>query len=117
MGLCDNNGIPYYHFQATSYSTNCFQKKLNKDDGVTWCSLPEKANQSYIEVDLGDKYSLCAVSTQGDKTSKSYTKQYKLKLSLDRINWSFYQENYTDKVFMEFRFASARNQSYIYIVS
>ena len=98
MGLRDSNGIPYYYFQATSYSNECFKKKLNKD-GVTWCPSSEKANQSYIEVDLGSKYSLCAVSTQGDN-SKSYTEQYKLKLSTDRIHWSFYQENGTDKVFI-----------------
>ena len=99
MGLRDSNGIPYYYFQATPYSNECFRKKLNKD-GVTWCPSPGKAGQSYIEVDLGSKYSLCAVSTQGDIYSKSYTEKYKLKLSPDRIYWSFYQENGTDKVFI-----------------
>ena len=48
-------------------------------------------------MDLGKQYSLCGVSTQGDGRY-GFTKSYKIKLSSDRIQWKFYQNNSTDMV-------------------
>jgi hypothetical protein len=74
-------------------------KHINKNssDGATWCPDRNKIKDSFLEVDLGKQYSLCGVSTQGNGTY-GFTKSYKIKLSSDRIQWKFYQNNGTDMV-------------------
>jgi hypothetical protein len=74
-------------------------KRINKNssDGATWCPDKNKIKDSFLEMDLGKQYSLCGVSTQGDGRY-GFTKSYKIKLSSDRIQWKFYQNNSTDMV-------------------
>jgi hypothetical protein len=98
LGLRDDDGLPYYYFQGTSYSPEIVNKHINKNtpDGATWCPEKNKGRDSFLEVDLGKQYLLCGVSTQGDKNG--FTKRYKIKLSSDRIKWKFYHKNDTDTV-------------------
>ena len=97
LGLRDDDGLPSYYFQGTSYSPESNNKNINKNapGGATWC--PDKAKDSFLEVDLGKHYLLCGVSTQGNN-AKSFTKSYKIQLSSNRIQWKFYQNNGIDKV-------------------
>ena len=100
MGLRDDDGLPYYYFQGTSYSPECFGKNINKNapQGATWCPEIGGADKSFLEVDLGKQYLLCGVSTQGDRNG--FTKSYKIELSADRIHWTFYQNNRSEVVCM-----------------
>ena len=95
----DDDGLPSYYFQATSYSLEITNKNINKNspDGATWCPDKNKIKDSFLEVDLGKQCLLCGVSTQGDKTY-SFTKSYKIEISPDRIKWKFYQNNGTNMV-------------------
>ena len=97
LGLRDNDGLPYYYFQGTSYRPEIIvspRKHINKDlasNGTTWCPEQSKENGSFLEVDLGKQYLLCGVSTQGDKKTNSFTTDYQIELSSNRIHWKFYK--------------------------
>lgn len=93
LGLRDNDGLPYYYFEATSYRSEIANKHINKDiasDGATWCPEKSREKDSFLEVDLGKQYLLCGVSTQGDTNINSFTTSYQIKLSSNRIHWKFY---------------------------
>ena len=93
LGLPEDDGLPYYYFQGTSYSPESDGKHINKDsasNGSTWCPEISRVKDSFLEVDLGKQYLLCGVSTQGDNATKSYTTQYQIMLSSNRINWEFH---------------------------
>ncbi len=99
LGLRDDDGLPFYYFQGTSYSPETINKNINKNtsSGATWCPVESKAKDSFLEVDLGKQYLLCGVSTQGDNAN-SFTRSYKIKLSSNRIQWKFYQNHGIDQV-------------------
>ena len=80
---------------------SCIDKKINvhSPGRTSWCSPTKNTKDIFFEVDLAKQYLLCKVSTQGD-SKYSFTKSYKVKLSSNRIQWRFYQNNDgTDKIF------------------
>lgn len=118
LGLRDQDGLPEYYFQATSYREGLLNKRLrkkwgsiNKSPSTTWCPLKKNVKNSFLEVDLLQQFLLCGVSTQGDE-SHGFTKTFKIQLSSDRIHWHFYQ-NGTNKVRLSIWSNHCRH-SYIY---
>ena len=64
-----------------------------------WCPETEHDRTDYLQVDLGRQFTLCALATQGSPGKyDEWTTRYKLSVSTDSVNWSFYQENNKDKV-------------------
>ncbi|XP_046846179.1 receptor-type tyrosine-protein phosphatase S-like isoform X2 [Xenia sp. Carnegie-2017] len=103
LGLRDQDGLPEYYFQATSYREGLLNEgsrkkwgSINKSPSTTWCPLKKNVNNSFLEVDLLQQFSLCGVSTQGDELH-GFTETFKIQLSSDRIHWHFYQ-NGTNKI-------------------
>ena len=118
LGLRDQDGLPEYYFQATSYREGLLNEGLrkkggsiNKNPNTAWCPLKNNVNNSFLEVDLLQQFLLCGVSTQGDE-SHGFTKTFKIQLSSDRIHWHFYQ-NGTNKVRLSI-LSNHWRHSYIY---
>ena len=65
---------------------------------VGWCPEGKHTNRDdYLQIDMGAQGTVCAVATQGRRSSE-WTTRYKLSVSGDGANWSFYKENNETKV-------------------
>ncbi len=97
MGVEDANQITDAQMTASSiYSDyNPYKGRLNGETG--WCQGTSTISNDYIQVDMGEVRTVCAVATQGKKGG-SYVTSYKLSLSTDGVSWNTYQEGNTDKV-------------------
>ena len=72
-----------------------YKGRLNGQKG--WCPSSTSNRNDFIQVDMGEVRSVCAVATQGKKDG-SYVKSYKLLVSTDGVTWNTYQENNAVKV-------------------
>ena len=63
-------------------------------------SADRDSKTSFLQIDLGAVYSICAVATQGVNGYgfNEWTKSYKLQLSLNGRTWTYYKADVTDKV-------------------
>ena len=63
---------------------------------------PETSNPKagdWLQIDLGSVVYVCAVATQGNGYGNDeYVKKYKLRISLDSVNWEYYKEKNAVKV-------------------
>ena len=94
------NQIPDNRITASSHYLSYYAhygRLHGTQGGGGWCPKTSSSRNDYLQVDLGAQHALCAVATQGKK-SGSFSVGYKLSLSLDGVNWSFYQEQDTNKV-------------------
>lgn len=76
-----------------------FKGRLNGDSA--WETLRKNNVNDYLQIDLGAVYFICGVATQGNPKANNWTKTFKLKTSLDNVNWVVYVENDTEKVQLE----------------
>ncbi|XP_068728042.1 neogenin-like [Montipora capricornis] len=53
----------------------------------------------FLQINLGYKFYICAIATQGKPTYDQWTTKYMIHSSLDNITWMTYKENGTEKVF------------------
>ena len=51
-----------------------------------------------MQIDLGAVHFICAVATQGNPTANEWTKNYKIKMSVNKVDWSEYKEGNSEKV-------------------
>ena len=63
-----------------------------------WCAKNKHKPGEYLQVDMMEMYSVCAVATQGSRGNDLWTTNYKLYFSTDGATWETYQENKADKV-------------------
>ena len=100
VGVSNSSIIYNQRFSASSslVSSPAFNGRLN--GGSAWIPSSNNNNSDYLQIDLGSVYVVCAVATQGNPSAADWTETYKIKTSLDNVNWIWYQESNTVKVCM-----------------
>ena len=95
--------VPDSSFSATSEFNDylaAYNGRLNGDK--SWAPQGNGDPNDYLQIDLGYKFIICAVATQGNPALESpaqeWTTKYKIQLSLDGTTFDTYKENNTDKV-------------------
>ena len=97
VGVSDSSIIYNQRFSASSSRSSNPASNGRLNGGSAW--IPNSNNNiDYLRIDLGSVYVVCAVATQGNPSADDWTKTYKIKTSLDNVNWQWYQENDTVKV-------------------
>ncbi|XP_020614176.1 trichohyalin-like [Orbicella faveolata] len=88
----ETGAIPDENITASS-SAGPAPPKLARLNGLSaWCA--GKADDCFLQVNLGGLHLLCAVATQGNPGgNRDYVKRYKLMSSADGENWTTYEEN------------------------
>ncbi|KAL9970440.1 hypothetical protein ACROYT_G022816 [Oculina patagonica] len=103
VGVEDRNTIPDARMTAsTIYNTHYYPYygRLNGNRGYgAWCTKTKSDRTDYLQVDMGAVHSVCAVETQGEGFSSSWSTSYKVHFSRDGVTWSVYKENNVEKVF------------------
>ena len=102
VGVEDRNKIPDARITASSYANSKYHPyyaRLNENRGYgVWCTMTTTDRTDYLQVDMGAVQFVCAVATQGYRTSTIWTNSYKVHLSTDGVTWNSYKENNVEKV-------------------
>ena len=105
VGVADPTIIPDSSFLASSYYDYQYKPHFArlKDSRKGWAPTiaDRDSKNSFLQIDLGVVYTICAVATQGkhyNGGTSEWTKSYKLQLSLDGSTWTYYKESASDKV-------------------
>ncbi|KAK3755604.1 hypothetical protein QZH41_017598 [Actinostola sp. cb2023] len=102
VGLSYSIVVPDHRFTASSYFDHRYEPRYARLVTSSHAWGPKTAaGGDWLQIDLGSVVYLCAVATQGAGSSlvNEFVKTYKLRVSMDNINWEYYQQNNTDKVF------------------
>ena len=100
VGVSNSSIIYDQRFSASSCSSSGCASNGRLNGASAWIPSSNNNNNDYLQIDLGSVYVVCAVATQGNPSANDWTETYKIKTSLDNLNWQWYQENNTDKVCM-----------------
>ncbi|XP_048583976.1 uncharacterized protein LOC5501433 isoform X1 [Nematostella vectensis] len=99
VGLA-NLEVPDSNITASSVlniTTPPSQGRLNSLGG-SWCANTTDT-APYLQVDLGTRHVICAVSTQGSPSADQWVQSYEVHGSLDGVTWVPYKERVRVKVF------------------
>ncbi|KXJ16681.1 Lactadherin [Exaiptasia diaphana] len=66
---------------------------------IGWAPITNNDPNDYLQLDLGEPYSTCAIGTQGSAKHGEWVTSFKLSFSNDSTTWKVYQENRKDKNF------------------
>ena len=99
VGVDVSATIPDYRFTASSYfNFNYKPSKARLSARPGWTTLRAAKSNSWLKIDLGNAFTICAVRTAGSSEDSERVTKYKLRLSKDNVTWWYYQENGSDKV-------------------
>ncbi|XP_067026815.1 uncharacterized protein [Acropora muricata] len=99
VGVSNSSIIYDQRFSASSSLSSSCASKGRLNGASAWIPNSNNNNNDYLQIDLGSVYVVCAVATQGNPSANDWTETYKIKTSLDNVNWQWYQENNTVKIF------------------
>lgn len=102
LGVVNTSKIPDDKMTASTFYSKYYYPyygRLNGSRGHgAWCTKTVTDRTDYLQVDMGNEYSVCAVATQGLKDSRTGTTSYKLCFSSNAITWNTYNENNVERV-------------------
>ena len=98
VGVSDCSIIYNQRFSASSSLSSSPASNGRLNGGSAWIPSGNSNINDYLQIDLGSVYVVCAVATQGNPSADDWTKTYKIKTSLDNVNWQWYQESNLVKV-------------------
>ena len=78
---------------ATESERDRFQAafgRLRGNRGDGWCSQSNDSNDEWLQIYLGDMFTVCGVDTQGDRTGNKLVTALKLSFSLNGSSWTSY---------------------------
>ncbi|XP_029211921.2 uncharacterized protein LOC114975839 isoform X2 [Acropora millepora] len=88
----ENGSIPDENITASSSAGPAPAHLARLNGPFAWCVA--KAEDCYLQIDLGSLHLVCAVATQGNPGgNRDYVRRYKLQCSADGVNWTLYEEN------------------------
>ena len=101
IGVADKNFVPDSRMTASSiYSGNWrpYYGRFDETRGVgRWCPQTKTKRNDYLQVDMESVRFVCSVATQGTY-SPYYSTSYKLRFSIDSVNWQIYKTDNKAKV-------------------
>ena len=100
VGVSYSSIIYDQRFSGSSSLSSSRASNGRLNGSSAWIPSTNNNNNDYLQIDLGSVYVVCAVATQGNPSANDWTETYKIKTSLDNVNWIWYQENNTVKVRM-----------------
>ena len=100
VGVLDSSIIYGQRFSASSSLSSSHASNGRLNGRSAWIPSSNNNYNDYLQIDLGSVYTVCAVATQGNPSADDWTETYKIKSSLDNVNWQWYQENNIVKVVM-----------------
>ena len=72
--------------------------RLNGNRGDGWCTKEAAQNDDWLQIDLGKRFDVCGVATQGDINGNKWVTDFKMSyLSGGRI-WTLYKDGNEDVV-------------------
>ena len=80
-----------------SATTPARNGRLSYTRSSSWCASSSD-QKPYLQIDLGDLYVICAVSTQGNSKVDMWVKSYQIGYSSDSEDWLIYREQNVEKV-------------------
>ena len=92
-----NNDISKQRFSASSSLSGRSPSDGQLGGSNAWIPANNDSN-AFLQIDLGSRYFVCAVATQGNPSANDWTKTYKIKTSLDNVWRTFYPEGGSEKV-------------------
>ena len=102
VGVEDRNKTADARMTAsTSFSSyyHSYYGPLNgKRGNGAWCAKTRTDRTDYLQVEMVAVHSVCAVATQGHRTSDFWVTSYKVHLSTYGVTWNSYKENNVVKV-------------------
>ena len=100
VGVSNSSIIYNQRFSASSSRSSNPTSNGRLNGSSAWIPSSNNNSNDYLQIDLGSVYIVCAVATQGNPSADDWAETYKIKTSLDNVNWQWYQENNTFKVHM-----------------
>ena len=100
VGVSDSSIVCNQRFSASSSLSSSLASNGRLNGASAWIPSSKNNDNDYLQIDLGSVYGICAVATQGNPSADDWTKTYKIKTSLNNVNWQWYQESNTVKVCM-----------------
>jgi len=100
VGLSYSIVVPDHRFTASSYYDQRYVPSNARlvTSSEAWGPKTTDGDK-WLQIDLGSVVYLCAVATQGAGTfNNEFVKTYKLRVSMDNMNWKYYQQNNGDTV-------------------
>ena len=98
LGVSSKDAFPDNSFSAWSSSSSNVASKGRLNGAGAWSPSGNNNPNDYLQINLQYEFFICAVATQGKSTEDHWTTKYKLRLSLNSVDWVTYKENGTDKV-------------------
>ena len=92
VGVEDQNIIPDAQMTASTSFNGYPAESGRLNHASAWCSQSLSNEQEWLQVDLGDIFDICRVSTRG-LNSWQYVTRFQLSYSTDGFSWSFYGDN------------------------
>ena len=102
VGVASTSKIPDAKMKASTFYSEYhypYYGRLNGSRGHgAWCTKTKTNRTDYLQVDMGNEYSVCSVATQGHKNHGARTTSYKLHFSSNAVTWNTYNENNAERV-------------------
>lgn len=72
--------------------------RLHGNRGDGWCSYIKDSTDDWLQIYLGDMFTVCRVDTQGDRNGNEWVIAFKLSFSTDGSSWTPYSHKGTNVV-------------------
>lgn len=72
--------------------------RLNGNRGNGWCTKEADENNDWLQIDLGKRFDVCGVATQGDINGNEWVTDFKMSYLSDGRMWTPYKDGNEDVV-------------------
>ena len=97
LGIASSSAIFDNSFTASSTHSGYQPSKARLNGAGAWAPSTN-SGADFLQIDLRAVHFICAVATQGNPTADEWTKNYKIKMSVNKVDWSEYKEGNSEKV-------------------
>ncbi|XP_020603386.1 coagulation factor V-like [Orbicella faveolata] len=101
VGVSDQKKIPDRQMTASSLHNNsqAAYGRLNGNRGNGWCTKEADENNDWLQIDLGKRFDVCGVATQGDINGHEWVTDFKMSYLSGGRMWTPYKDGNEDVEF------------------
>lgn len=81
--------------------------RLKGNRGNGWCTKEAATNDDWLQIDLGKRFDVCGVATQGGISGNEWVTDFKMSYLSDGRIWTLYKDGNEDVVRTELFFSLA----------